>query len=289
VLGDVAVDVHAARTVPSVRRADAGAYAAEVQTTPITRALDAVGIVTPEAVVLEFPTASVGSRGVAKLLDLLAQGAALFAFILLIGLASNRLPGGVTIALVVFVVFGVVFLYPLVVETLTRGKTLGKAAMGLRVVTVEGAPIRFRHALLRALLLLVELFVFPPGGALAVICILVSSRDQRLGDVVAGTIVIRERIADSSAVAYAFVPPYGLEAFTASLDASRISPELYRLVRTYLLRVNELDRSARWSLGAQVAQDVARAVGQLPPPAVPPEAYLVCAAAAYQARSRAWG
>ncbi len=263
-----------------------GAYAAGVQTTPLTSALDAVGIVTPEAVVLEFPTASVGSRGVAKLLDLLAQGATLFGLILLIGLANRGLPSGVTVALVVFVVFGVVFLYPLVMETLTRGKTLGKMAMGLRVVTVEGAPIRFRHALLRALLLLVELFVFPPGGALAVICILVSSRDQRLGDVVAGTIVIRERIVDSTAVAYAFVPPYGLEAFTASLDAGRVSPELYRLVRTYLLRVRQLEANARWSLGAQLAQDVARAIGQLPPPQVPPEAYLVCVAAAYQARSR---
>jgi uncharacterized RDD family membrane protein YckC len=257
-----------------------------VQTTPLTSALDAVGIVTPEAVVLEFPTASVGSRGVAKLLDVLAQGATLFGLILLIGVLNNGLPQGVTIALLVFVVFGVVFLYPLVMETLTRGKTLGKMAMGLRVVTVEGAPIRFRHALLRALLLLVELFIFPPGGALAVICILVSPRDQRLGDVVAGTIVIRERIADSSAVAYAFVPPYGLEAFTASLDVGRVSPDLYRLVRTYLLRVSQLQANARWSLGAQLAQDVARTIGQLPPPQVPPEAYLVCVAAAYQARRR---
>jgi uncharacterized RDD family membrane protein YckC len=255
-----------------------------VQTTPLTSALDAVGIVTPEAVVLEFPTASVGSRGVAKLLDLLAQGATLFGLILLIGVLNNGLPGGVTVALVIFVVFGVLFLYPLVMETLTRGKTIGKMAMGLRVVTVEGAPIRFRHALLRDLLLLVELFIFPPGGALAVICILVSPRDQRLGDMVAGTLVIRERIADSTAVAYAFVPPYGLEAFTASLDAGRVSPELYRLMRTYLLRVRQLEPNARWSLGAQLAQDVSRAIGQLPPPQVPPEAYLVCVAAAYQRR-----
>jgi uncharacterized RDD family membrane protein YckC len=257
-----------------------------VQTTPATSAFDAVGIVTPEAVVLEFPTASIGSRGVAKLLDLLAQGAALFGLILLIGLASNALPSGVTIALVVFVVFGVVFVYPLAMETLTRGKTIGKMAMGLRVVTVEGAPIRFRNALLRALLLLVELFIFPPGGALAVITMLVNRRDQRLGDVVAGTIVIRERIADSSAVAYAFLPPRGLEAFAASLDTSRVTPDLYRLVRTYLLRVHQLDGAARWALGAQFAQDVSRAVGQLPPPGVPPEAFLVCVVAAYQARSR---
>jgi uncharacterized RDD family membrane protein YckC len=260
-----------------------------VQTTPTTSALDAVGIVTPEAVVLEFPTASVGSRGVAKLLDLLAQVAALIGLLILINIFNGGLPSGVTIALVVFVIFAVVFVYPLVIETITRGKTLGKLVMGLRVVTVEGAPIRFRHALLRALLLLVELFVFPPGGALAVVTILVNQRDQRLGDVVAGTIVIRERIADSSAIAYAFMPPRGLEAWTATLDTSRVSPELYRLVRTYLLRVRQLDGGARWALGAQLSQDVARAVGQLPPPGVPPEAYLVCVVAAYQARGRpAW-
>jgi uncharacterized RDD family membrane protein YckC len=270
--------------VPAV----ADAYAAGVQITATT-GLDAVGIVTPEAVVLEFPTASVGSRGVAKLLDVLAQGAALVGLLLLIGLANNALPGGVTVALVVFVVFGTVFLYPLVMETLTRGNTLGKMAMGLRVVTVEGAPIRFRHALLRALLLLVELYGFPPGGALAVFTILVNRRDQRLGDIVAGTLVIRERIADSSAVAYAFMPPPGLEAWSASLDTSRVSPELYRLARTYLLRVRDLDAAARWSLAAQLAQDAARAVGQLPPPGVPPEAFLLCVVAAHQARGHhAW-
>jgi uncharacterized RDD family membrane protein YckC len=265
------------------------AYAPGVQTTPVTSSLDAVGIVTPEAVVLEFPTASVGSRGVALLLDLIAQFAALIGVLFTIAWVGDALPDGVTIALLVFAVFGLVFLYPLVMEVLTRGKTLGKMAMGLRVITVEGAPIRFRQALLRTLLLVVELFVFPPGGALAVTCILVSPRDQRLGDIVAGTLVIHERVADSSAVAVAFLPPYGLEAFTASLDTSRVTPELYRLVRTYLLRVRKLDASAQWSLGAQLVQDVSRAVSQLPPPYVPPEAYLVCVVAAYQARGRhAW-
>ena len=81
--------------------------------------------------------------------------------------------------------------YPLVIETLTRGRTLGKLAMGLRTVRDDGGPIRFRQALVRALLEVVEVWAL--FGSPALISSLASARGKRLGDHLAGTYVVRER------------------------------------------------------------------------------------------------
>jgi uncharacterized RDD family membrane protein YckC len=102
-------------------------------------------------------------------------------------------PDWLGIALVLLLVFALQFGYPVGFETLWRGRTPGKAAMGLRVVTVEGAPVRFRHAATRAAIGLLELT--GTAGAIAVIASLSSARGQRLGDLAAGTLVIRERRA----------------------------------------------------------------------------------------------
>nr|MDQ6928032.1 RDD family protein [Actinomycetota bacterium] len=134
----------------------------------------ATAIVTPEAVPLDFELANLGSRFVALLLDLLIEGAALF--VLSIGM-SALLSGadtsvGVGVALFFLIYFLVLFGYPIALETLWRGRTVGKAALGLRVVTKEGAPVRFRHAAIRNVLGLVD-FVLTSGAA-AIICVLLT-------------------------------------------------------------------------------------------------------------------
>ena len=151
------------------------------------------GIVTPEAVVLEFETAGIGSRVIAGLIDLTVQGAALAAILIGIGtLASTGLDaGGIGAAIIYVLIFLVIFGYPAALETLWRGRTLGKAAMGLRVVTVEGAPIRFRHAAIRSIFSLVDWLA--TQGVVGITALLVTKRNQRVGDLLAGTIVLRER------------------------------------------------------------------------------------------------
>jgi uncharacterized RDD family membrane protein YckC len=242
------------------------------------------GIVTPEAVLLEFETAGVGSRTIARMIDLFVQLAALYALVFVIGVASlGGTPDVVGIILVAAGVLGIALGYPIAFEALWNGRTPGKAAMGLRVVTVEGAPVRFRHAAVRGIVGLVDLLV-PPGGATAIVAAILSRRTQRLGDMAAGTIVLRERAATAATSAVSFRPFPGWEAYTASLDVAALRPDEYGIVRSFLMRVNQLDPGARGALAVRLATPVAARLRHTVPDGVHPEHFLVSVAAAYQQR-----
>src|SRR3954467_938210 len=149
-------------------------------------------LVTPEAVVLQFETAGLGSRMLARLLDSLIQFAILLFVLIVASLASRAGVGSTPLRIVLLLaVFSIIFVYPAVFETLWRGRTPGKAALGLRVVTREGAPVRFRHASIRSALWLIGGLLM--AGSIAVISVLATKDNVRLGDMAAGTIVLRER------------------------------------------------------------------------------------------------
>ena len=243
------------------------------------------GVVTPEAVVLDFRTATVASRLLAAAIDLAAQVGAIVALnAMVVAFVSDGGIGWVGVVVLVFLYFVILFGYPVTFETLWRGRTLGKAAMGLRVVTVEGGPVRFRHAAIRSALMLVDYYL-PPFGVTAVLSVLISRRDQRLGDLAAGTFVIRDRIASLPPTAVTFPPPPGYEAYTSSLDAAALTEEQYRVVRAFLLRRHAMVAEARARLAATVANGVSRTLRHAPPPMVGAELFLACVAAAYQRRS----
>jgi uncharacterized RDD family membrane protein YckC len=251
----------------------------------------ASAIVTPEAVVLELPTASVATRIVAIGLDLAVQAALLLGVLLALA-GVDRFGGGVPTWLVNVVLalaaFVILLGYACVLETVWHGRTIGKAALGLRVLTTEGAPIRFRHALIRSMLGLVD-FYLPPGGATAVLTVLASPRDQRLGDLVAGTIVVRERSAVAWPGAVWFPVPWGCEAFAATLDTRRLPAEDYLLARSFLLRVDELAAGARYALGNDLAARLGARIGRWPPPGMPGEVFCACVVAVEQRRRQARG
>lgn len=242
------------------------------------------GIVTPEAVVLEFETAGMASRMLAALLDSAVQFLALLGILLAsFGLTEAGIEvGGLGNAFLYFVVFLLLFAYPAGFETLWRGRTPGKAALGLRVVTVEGGPIRFRHAAIRAILGLIDKYAFSavPG----VLALLLTRRNQRLGDLVAGTIVLRERSGARAPQAVAFAAPRGLEAYVAALDVSALDRTDYVTIRSFLLRAPTLAPAARDALARQVATPVLARLHTVPPAGLPPEVFLVCVAAAHQQR-----
>jgi uncharacterized RDD family membrane protein YckC len=243
------------------------------------------GVVTPEAVVLDFRTASVASRMLAAVIDLAVQlGTLVLLNAGLVGLLGDAGIGWVGVVFLVVVYFLVLFGYPIAMETLWRGRTLGKAALGLRVVTVEGAPVRFRHAAIRAALMLIDWYL-PPVGVTATISVLLSRRDQRLGDLAAGTLVVRDRLAAVPPTAVTFPVPPGYEAYTGSLDAGALSGEQYRLVRSFLLRRHAMTPEARGRLAATIATGVSDALRHTPPPMVGAELFLACVAAAYQQRA----
>jgi uncharacterized RDD family membrane protein YckC len=243
----------------------------------------ATGIVTPEAVLLEFETAGVASRTIAELLDLGVQFAGLMVVLLAVSLVSGVAGGQVLAVVVSLVAFFVALVgYPAVMETFWNGRTLGKAAMGLRVVTREGAPERFRHAAIRSMIGLVEIYLLL--GIPAVISIVTSRRDQRLGDLVAGTLVLRQRAGRRASPPVAFGVPWNWEGYVHGLDVSPITDEQYGVVRAVLLRLGELTPAARWQVTTEVATAVAGQMRIPVPVQVAPDMFLTCVATAYQRR-----
>lgn len=237
-------------------------------------------IITPEAVVLDFERAGVASRVLAMVLDLLA----LALVWLVLGLATALVAGFEGVGAAVWYALAslaIVFCWFCGFETLWRGRTPGKAALGLRVVGVDGTPIRFQQAFLRITLGLVD-FLLLPLGFVAVVAILLSPRDQRLGDMAAGTLVVRERSAQSYVAPAWFPPPPGYEGYAASLDVTALDRDAYGLVRSFLLRMPELGPAARDHLAVRLANPLAVRMNHRPPPTVTPHAFLACVAAAWQ-------
>ncbi|WP_245778134.1 RDD family protein [Lentzea xinjiangensis] len=213
-------------------------------------------LVTGEAVVLDLRVAQLASRAVAFAFDVAVQ----FGLLLLVLLISpadfdSALQTAFALALTVAVMIG----YPTAVETLTRGRSLGKLVMGLRVVRDDGGAIRFRQALVRALGgFVVDFWVLGLGGAIALFVSLFSPRGKRVGDYLAGTVVIHTR-APKPTVDLAGMPPQ-LAAWASGLDLSQLPDELVLAVRQYLGRYAELSEKARWELGARLSDDVGAAI-----------------------------
>lgn len=240
------------------------------------------GVVTPEAVVLEFETAGVASRLLAGLIDAGIQVAMLLGLAFgVIVVAQSGVPlGGLATGILYVAIFLVMFGYPAALETLWRGRTVGKAALGLRVVTVEGAPIRFRHAAIRSILQLVDKVLFT--GLFGILAMLFTARNQRLGDLVAGTLVLRERTGAKAPRAVAFSVPSGLEPYAATLDVAGVGHDDYGAVRSFLLRAASLPPGVRHELARGLAVPLVARLRTTPPPGVGPELFLACLAAAYQ-------
>lgn len=226
--------------------------------------------------------ALVGSRMLAFLIDLLVEiglliGLYFVSLLLTLLLLVNQL-GDLALLIGLVTVSGVFafVIYPATLETLTGGRSLGKLAVGLRVVRDDGGPIRFRHSLVRVL---VGFAVDFPGLALPPVTWLVSlwtalanPHGKRLGDLAAGTIVIHDRAPTS----WGWSPPAPphLLGWAATLDLSRLDDELALAVRGFLARTRKIREPARSELCRRLAHQVALATTPPPPPGVPPWAFL---------------
>lgn len=245
-------------------------------------ALQESGIVTPEAVLLEFSEAGLGSRSLAFIVDLGVRLGIFWALMVALGLVAPVVGETVLVVVMIASVFSILLVYPVVCEALWNGKTVGKMLVGLRAVTVEGAPVRFRHAAIRSALGLVDFFA--SAGTIAILSSLGTRQSQRLGDLAAGTIVIRERQAVAHAQPIIFQAPWGWEPYVAGLDTSALDDEGYVMVRSFLLRVREMRPAARDERARELATWVAGSLGVDLPAQHPPETFLIAVASAYQAR-----
>ncbi|MFI2510178.1 RDD family protein [Streptomyces sp. NPDC018972] len=245
-------------------------------------------LVTGEAVALELRPARLPSRALAVLLDLVVAVAVYVAVTIALVAATASLDEAaqtaISIALFVLVLVG----GPILVETLSHGRSLGKMACGLRVVRDDGGPIRFRHALVRGLIGVIEILM--TLGVVACIASLVSARGRRLGDVFAGALVVRERVPVGQA-GFVPPPPPWLAGRFSGLDLSAVPDGLWLAVRQYLTRMGQLDPQVGWSMAERLAADLAERTGAPVPPGVPPAAYLAAVVQERQAREarRAFG
>jgi uncharacterized RDD family membrane protein YckC len=228
-------------------------------------------IVTGEAVALEMRPAGVGSRGLALLIDLVVQFVVMVAWVWSLSKTGFSSDEAAVEAIALTLFGGSVLGDPVGFETLWRGRTLGKAAMGLRVVRDDGGPIRFRHAFVRGL---VGVVVDRPGlsfGLLAFIPMLASKRSKRLGDMAAGTVVIQDRVP--SRVAPAPVVSAELAAWAGGIDLTGVSDGTALEIRQFLGRAGQLSPAVRAEMGDRLLAQVTAAVGPLPP-GMPPVTYL---------------
>jgi uncharacterized RDD family membrane protein YckC len=227
-------------------------------------------LVTGDAVVLGLQPARLPSRGLAIAVDLVVQVTVFLVSALLMaatGSLDEAARTAVQISLFVLVLVGV----PIAVETLSRGRSLGKLACGLRVVRDDGGPVRFRHALVRGALGIVELLA--TFGTIACIASLVSARGRRLGDVFAGTLVVRERVPGARG-GYTPPPPPWLAGQFTGLDLSAVPEGLWLAIRQYLTRMGQLDPQVSASMAARLGDDLVACTGAPAPPGVPAAAYL---------------
>jgi uncharacterized RDD family membrane protein YckC len=239
-------------------------------------------LITGEAVVLDLSPARVITRGSAFAIDATVQ----LTLLVLAILAANAISSALGADAAITATFGLLAVllalvgYPVLNEVLLRGRSLGKAALGLRVVRTDGGPTRVRHSLVRALFGVIELWAC--FGSIAFIASLSSIDGKRLGDQFAGTLVVRERTRTASRQVW--VPAPWLIAWVTRADLSRVPDDLAESARQ---RRHELDPQVRNAAGHDLASAMAAVVSPPAPPGTGAEDYLTAVLAERRRREQA--
>jgi uncharacterized RDD family membrane protein YckC len=218
-------------------------------------------VLTPEYVEFDFVLAGLMSRMLAWLIDSLIITAIVIALGIVVSLAGMLAPG-LAVAVFMIAYFALDWGYFIVLETLWSGQTVGKRAFGLRVIQESGVRIGFTQAALRNL---TRPFDRMPGAFLGImgpafygvggLCAFLSERQQRLGDMLAGTIVVRERrLKIPASLARPDVELTLLQDPTFRARVARLTTEEEALIFAAALRREELGMEARLSLFSSLAQ-----------------------------------
>ena len=228
---------------------------------------DQLTIRTPEGVELNLTLAGLASRVLASLLDGLIQsiaGGVLATALFVIFSGDLGTLGLGLLALSLFLIF---FGYPILFEVLDGGRSVGKRATGLRVVTLDGGPIGFGAAAIRNIMRLIDLL--PGGYAVGAIAILATPHNQRLGDMAAGTVVIRER----STKVVPSVQSVPIPSSYGRLDVTAVTAAEVALIRRYFERREALPGPRRLELAWDIARRISAKVA-LPGELTDPEGFL---------------
>ncbi|HEY3181257.1 MAG TPA: RDD family protein [Gaiellaceae bacterium] len=214
---------------------------------------DRLSIATPEGVEVSLTLAGAASRFVSALVDLVIQILILLAFGLVLGIIGTGIGlGGFGIAIWFVVWFLVIAGYDIFFEVLNGGRTPGKMMNGLRVVRVQGHPVGFLTSAIRNFLRPIDFL--PSAYLLGAILILATRKNQRIGDIAAGTLVVRELTGDEPPLPRIGAAYEPAERPYASWDTSRITAEELATVRQFLARRHDIDQSARFELAETLAE-----------------------------------
>jgi uncharacterized RDD family membrane protein YckC len=215
--------------------------------------LDKLTIDTPEQTSLEFPLAGIGSRFLAMAADTLIQIVAGFVLFLVLVIAipalslAGRLASQWAIAGMIIGVFVIYYGYFAFFEATWNGQTPGKRYVQLRVMKDDGRPINPYDAIARNLLRIVDQLPFLYG--IAILCVFLSKQNKRLGDFVAGTVVVHEKTVEAAR-------PFQqtqIDASAPTYDVRRITADELHLIETFLQRRDTFDPALRGSMAAQIA------------------------------------
>jgi uncharacterized membrane protein SpoIIM required for sporulation/uncharacterized RDD family membrane protein YckC len=214
-------------------------------------------IETPEQVALDYEIAGVGSRAAAAVIDQAIVLAVVVAMVLVFTIShiAGSLFGPLAGAIMLGAGFAIWYGYFIFFEAFRQGQTPGKRWLGIRVVSESGHAVSRSGAVVRNLLRAAD-FLPPPylGGALLVA---LHPRGRRLGDIVAGTVVVRDHPAERRAV------PDSEPAALA--EAPELDDREFRLLDSFVSRADQLAPSARSRLATELAQRLAQPLAGMPP------------------------
>lgn len=232
---------------------------------------DDESLVTGEAVALDIRPASALIRAGGAALDVLLTVVIVIA--VLLALAGLSVDEAAFRAIIIGTLVFTIVVLPTTVETASHGRSLGKLVMGLRVVRDDGGAIGFRHAFIRALVGVVEIYL--TFGGLAVLVGFLNPSSKRIGDLLAGTHAQVERVPKVPSTAFG-VPPE-LVGWASTADVARLPDPLARRVASFFSNVHHLVPESRARLAGALATEVAPFVSPLPD--APPERFLAAVAA----------
>lgn len=210
---------------------------------------DRLTIETPEGVSIDVTLAGLGSRMGAAVIDIIIQGVVLIAAVLALTLAGATLSQDLGVFIVgvgTLVLTAVVLGYYLVFEALNGGRTPGKAAFGIRVASADGRPVSFGAVAIRTLFRVIDFL--PALYALGAITVMLNDRNQRLGDLVAGTVVVRDRTGAPAS------PRESDQTPVEGWDVAAVTEAETALLRRFAARRGDLTPQARQKLAAETAE-----------------------------------
>ena len=240
---------------------------------------DDEALVTGEAVALDVRPASALIRAGGAAIDVLLS--VVLILLVLLALAGLSLDEAAFRAVLIATIVVCIVVLPTAVETATRGRSLGKLALGLRVVRDDGGAIGLRHAFIRALTGVIEIYL--TFGGLAVLVGFLDPSSKRLGDILAGTHSQVERVPKLASAAFG-VPPE-LVGWSATADVARLPDPLARRVASFFANAEHLMPESRTRVATMLAQQVSTFVSPLPDAA--PERFLAAVVALRRERELA--